>query len=1127
MLVTLLSLCSPAAFAQQWIIGTGTSTNASTSAPSPHPAWYSGARSQYLYRASELTAAGMTSGPLHQIAFNVAALNGIGSVSSFSVSVWTSSVANLTSWQTAPGTAATYSTAVCTPITGWNTYNLTGGSLNWNGTDNIMVEVCHWNGPSTYTYSTSVYQSTVSNASIYYWSDGGGPFCGNNSLGITSTATRPNARFTRLLPCAAQPTPGTLTPSGTQTVCPGTRVNLQANGYTIAGQINLQWMYSVNGGTTWLQVPGATNDNLQTFPIIQSTRFHLVVSCGNTGQSDSTANVIINPSSAFPTYAGLPFTEGFESWTNGCNTSDLPSLSWTNSPATGDRSWRREDQGSTAAWTSPTSGAYSPVSAVGAHSARFHAYYAPGKGNASSISAYVNCSATTGTKEVQFYLRTDPSFSPNDSVIVDYSTDGGITWNAFTTGGNGRFGPGSGGWDFKTLQLSSNSATTVVRWTAWMTYNYNSYSDIGLDGVQILPPCAAKPTAGTIDPVKACPGKNFKLSLTGTSAAAGLTYQWQYKPTGSPVGWSNLPGGTIAKPTANISVPTSFRVIVTCGNTTPPVDDTSAVYDVQMEMFYYCYCDVPTSVQFPGNSYSGIGNVSVATRPAGVVLMSNTSLFTPNYTMYSKTVAAPTLIRDSTYRFSLTPINGIYGYISSPAAFFLDWNRNGVWDLPAERIMAKTASSANVAVFQDYQIPTNAGVGLTGLRAMCAYNLAQPVNPCGAYYYDGETEDYLVYIEYQPCSGPVNPGTAYISDTLVCPGYTIDLWDTSYEKQRTGITRVWQQSINGGASYTAIPGSANKDTMLNVPITGAGTSYGTTFRLAVVCGNTGDTTYSNTLLVTNPDAVSCYPFASVIPPGNRDSSDIGSFQIGNFINPQPMMVSGPHLLNPAATRRRTDYTGIKTINLAADTTYRLAVFHTMRTANHADAVVSVFIDFNGDGQYTITSPGYPFPSELIYRGYTTAGKYYLDTFIKMPSDLIPNKLTGMRVILNNDMNTAISADNGNNGKGGFSSGEVEDYVVTLSRTPLGVPNTGLVQNLAIFPNPTDAKATLVFDAAKAINHVDVVVTTITGQQVMTRSFDKPNQRFTTQLDLTGKAKGIYFVEIRADGEKTTQKLTLR
>jgi hypothetical protein len=98
----------------------------------------------------------------------------------------------------------------------------------------------------------------------------------------------------------------------------------------------------------------------------------------------------------------------------------------------------------------------------------------------------------------------------------------------------------------------------------------------------------------------------------------------------------------------------------------------------------------------------------------------------------------------------------------------------------------------------------------------------------------------------------------------------------------------------------------------------------------------------------------------------------------------------------------------------------------------------------------------------------------------------------------------------------------------LGRTNLGVNNPGLIQNLGLFPNPTGGKATVVFDAAASIAHLEMNVTTLTGQSVMTKSFDKVGTHFTTEVDLSGKAKGVYFVELKADdGAKVTRKLVLQ
>src|SRR6185369_15132742 len=107
--------------------------------------------------------------------------------------------------------------------------------------------------------------------------------------------------------------------------------------------------------------------------------------------------------------------------------------------------------------------------------------------------------------------------------------------------------------------------------------------------------------------------------------------------------------------------------------------------------------------------------------------------------------------------------------------------------------------------------------------------------------------------------------------------------------------------------------------------------------------------------------------------------------------------------------------------------------------------------------------------------------FFLDTKFRMPANLIGGVPTGMRVVLNNDLDTTVGKNNGNDGKGSFVSGEVEDYLVMLARSNLAVVGPNLIQNLALFPNPTSDKATVVFDAPKAISHLDMTVTTIAGQ----------------------------------------------
>ena len=59
-------------------IGNGTTGNPDNTYPCPIQDWFEGSRAQYLYLASELSAAGMGPGTIQSIKFNVLSVNGAG-----------------------------------------------------------------------------------------------------------------------------------------------------------------------------------------------------------------------------------------------------------------------------------------------------------------------------------------------------------------------------------------------------------------------------------------------------------------------------------------------------------------------------------------------------------------------------------------------------------------------------------------------------------------------------------------------------------------------------------------------------------------------------------------------------------------------------------------------------------------------------------------------------------------------------------------------------------------------------------------------------------------------------------------------------------------------------------------
>lgn len=894
--------------------------------------------------------------------------------------------------------------------------------------------------------------------------------------------------------CTGTPSAGTVTPAGPFTACAGTIYSFTTTGTTFATGLTYEWQQSTNGGSSWSAATGSGANTLffTTPPMLATMEYRLKVTCNSTSGYDTSAPVTINVSP--PTYATLPFSEGFESWMNYCDVLDVPSSHWLNKPVTGDASWRRDDQGGTANWIYPPGGAYTPASIEGSHSARFHTFFV-NYNDTGTLDLFVDCSAA-GTKELQFYHINGYGSDPLD---IELSTDGGASFTNIGTYYT------TNGWALESIPFTSTSATTVIRFKGTSDYS----DDIGIDAVKVLLPCSGTPTAGTVTPLTPCSGVDFNLSLQNSTLAGGLTYQWQDS-TATSGAWNNVPGATSQLSTGNITVPTWFRCIVTCSNGTAPTNaDTTPVQFFDLATFYYCYCQ--SSAQYSNDE--DVGNVTIQTYPAGATLLNNGTAspltFNANSTnTYSNyTNLPPTMLyKGSTYNFLLTEICENWFY-QSYAAMYIDYNRDGQYDT-WERVFLKATSDLTTPpqqVGDTMTVPDTAHVGITGMRVILSDGTWSVPMPCGTYY-AGETEDYLVHIEYPPCTGAPDAGLAHITDTLICPGYTVKLTDTTHQFKNSGLTWEWESSTDG-TNWTTVPNSAGLDT-ITVVVPAA-----TYYRFKINCSFTSQASYSNVMHVSMRPFFQCYCL-SYADGGGADVTDIGAFSIGNFV----VNTGGPHLSNPNSYHRYTDYTGAGTATLYADSSYDVSAYHIMSSATHLDAKITLFIDLNNNHQYDA-------PDERIWTGYTDAGNVYIHSQVDIPVTAATGVLTGMRLIINNDLAPSVASDEA---CGTYTSGETEDYLVMLmSKNGTGIGQTSNVRAVLLFPNPTDGKCQVQMETAAEIKQLDLSVTDMTGREVMRRSYEHAGRHFTSEINLGSESRGVYFITLKADGEKIVRKLVLR
>ena len=264
-----------------------------------------------------------------------------------------------------------------------------------------------------------------------------------------------------------------------------TFVNLTTTG-TAAGQVRVFSAASNAGPFTAVACAAGTTNNtsagtLSVSGLTPGTTYYVSVSGYGSGDMQGAFTICLTGAATLapPTYATLPYTEGFEGpWATATSTRDVPTLSWRNNPSTGNASWRREDDGfASANWSyeSEETGAtpYPTAASTGTHSARFHTY-GVASGGQGKLDLYVNLGGTAAKTLTFDYINP----TGTDQLEVLLSTDGGATFgtaplltattaSAFTS---------------QSVALPGNSPTAVIRFQATSDFGDD---DLGIDNLRI------------------------------------------------------------------------------------------------------------------------------------------------------------------------------------------------------------------------------------------------------------------------------------------------------------------------------------------------------------------------------------------------------------------------------------------------------------------------------------------------------------------------------------------------------------------------------------------------------------------------------------------------------------------
>jgi len=387
--------------------------------------------------------------------------------------------------------------------------------------------------------------------------------------------------------------------------------------------------------------------------------------------------------------------------------------------------------------------------------------------------------------------------------------------------------------------------------------------------------CSATPCGGTPNPgnpVGACVGNNFTLSLPSLPAASGYTYQWQSAPAaGGP--WTNA-SGTSTNPTYVATSPAFYRALVTCTNSSQT--GTSGVLQVTNTA---CYC-VPT-YSFGCSLGDHISRVRLGT------LDNASACSTPPFTYYSA-VPAPTLIAGGTYQVIVNVGPDVFG---QHVGVWIDYDQNGIFNTTNEWLTAPPPNAgANGQATITFTVPVTATVGTTRMRIRGGDDGAMTAaQSCGASNSAfGEAEDYNVTIA--PCiQGTITQQP--VSSSIQCGQ------NTTFTVNASGslISYFWEYRVNASSPWQLVPNSppysganTNTLTLTNVPLTLSGYQY-----RAIIQGPCTATDFSNVVTLTVSPVVPTVTPASA----NICSGQIQQLRLTNVLSAPPPVTqqfcSGP------------------------------------------------------------------------------------------------------------------------------------------------------------------------------------------------------------------------------------------
>lgn len=201
--------------------------------------------------------------------------------------------------------------------------------------------------------------------------------------------------------------------------------------------------------------------------------------------------------------------------------------------------------------------------------------------------------------------------------------------------------------------------------------------------------------------------------------------------------------------------------------------------------------------------------------------------------------------------------------------------------------------------------------------------------------------------------------------------------------------------------------------------------------------------------------------------------------------------------------------GSTTASLLPSSTYTLHVFLSS-VSMPLNNDISAWIDFNQNGVFET------FEWLDLGRGVDSAGS---KTFT-VPSNAISG-LTGMRI-----RNRYAGAGNDSTAAClNFSSGETEDYIVTIGSTTGERDFQEIENSFSLFPNPSNERINIQFRSSQS-KDVVIKLVSMTGKVIYTLNESNFSGNFLRSIDVSNYSKGIYCLQLATNNGTVNKTLVI-